>query len=222
MNRSVCIIPARKGSKRIKNKNKKIFIDKPIIEYVIKICQESKLFDRIIIATDDEDIIAITDNYADVSCFKRNPENADDTSPLAAVVEEVLLGTHAEYEYGCCVLPTAVFMQVEDLVNGFDKLQMKNVDSVAAFLKYRYPIQRAVSFNSQHKVNMLSPEHRWTRTQDLAEIYHDAGQFYWFRTDVGLKGARKYGVLLRNQNAIDIDNPDDWNLAQQLYKFKNE
>lgn len=217
MGKPICIIPARKGSKRIKNKNKKIFINKPIIEYVINTCLESNLFEKIIVATDDVDIMTIVDKYQQVSYFKRSEQNANDAAPLADIIEEVLRDMKIRNLFGCCVLPTAVFTSREDLISGFDKIQSDGVDSVAAFLKYRYPVQRAVRLGSDLKVHMLNPDHRWTRTQDLIETYHDAGQFYWFRTSVGLKGDNKYGVLLNKQYAIDIDEREDWNLAQHLY-----
>jgi N-acylneuraminate cytidylyltransferase len=223
MNKTICIIPARKGSKRILGKNKKLFLGKPIIEYIIETCINSNLFDKIIVASDDDEVLKITKKYSIVENFKRNKKNANDLAPLAEILDEVLSSFNnsllKDVEYACCALPTAVFTTNDDLIRGFKKLKNTDADSVATFLKYSYPVQRSSKLSKDLKVEMLNPEYRWTRTQDLDPVYHDAGQFYWFRTDQGLKGDNKYGVILKNQFAVDIDEPEDWLVAEQLYKI---
>jgi len=223
----IAIIPARGGSKRIPNKNVKIFIDKPILHYSINAATESGLFDEIMVSTDDDKIKQIALECGAKVPFMRSKRNSDDYATTIDVLLEVLesyqkLGV--DFEFGCCIYPTAVFINSNLLKNTFDKLVSEKYDTVFPVLRYSFPIQRALRINSNDRVELLHPEFLNTRSQDLDESYHDAGQFYWFKSDVLRNKAKLWtnnsGVeIISEMHAQDIDNQSDWEIAEFKYQF---
>ena len=122
---SVCIIPARGGSKRIPGKNIKKFAGKPIIAYSIEVALASGLFGQVVVSTDSEEIAEIAREYgASVPCL-RPRALADDRTGVAEVVRHALLEMREGRElpvYGCCILATAPFLQPEFLKSGYDRI----------------------------------------------------------------------------------------------------
>jgi pseudaminic acid cytidylyltransferase len=214
---AVAIIPARGGSKRIPKKNIKEFCGKPIIAYSIEAAMQSNLFDEIMVSTDDEEIAKVAKQYGAKIPFKRSEKSSDDFAILNDVISEVLEcyksnGKH--FNYGCCILSTAPFITTENLKKAFDMLVINNFDSVRPIIRFSYPIQRAFKLLHDNSVQMFNPEHLKTRSQDLEPAYHDAGQFYWFRTDKMLSGSFKGGMIISETEAQDIDTLEDWTIAE--------
>lgn len=88
---------------------------------------------------------------------------------------------------------------------------------------YAFPIQRAVRLTAAGRLAMFQPEHFQTRSQDLAQAYHDAGQFCWGRADAWVAGRPVFSaaarpVLLPRHRVQDIDTPDDWARAEWMFK----
>ena len=111
--KSIAIIPARGGSKRIPRKNIKNFLGKPIISYSLDAALQSKLFDEVMVSTDDEEILNIAlENGAKVP-FLRSKKNAGDLASTYDVLEEVILEykkNDKKFDYICCIYPTAPFV----------------------------------------------------------------------------------------------------------------
>ena len=87
---SLCVITARGGSKRIPRKNIKDFLGKPIIAYSIEAALQSKIFDEVMVSTDDDEIAAIARQYGAVVPFMRDEKTSDDYATTADVLKEVL------------------------------------------------------------------------------------------------------------------------------------
>lgn len=218
---NIAIIPARGGSKRIPRKNIKEFCGQPIIKYSIDAAVKSGLFDKIIVSTDSAEIAEISKKYGAEVPFMRSFKNSDDNASLAEVIDEVKIfyeKKFKKFKYICCILSTAPLIDVKDLKTSFLLLKEKKVDSVRPVVRFSYPVQRAVRLNG-NKIEMLNPEYKFTRSQDLESLFHDAGQFYWMRFDKGLYGKNNYGFEISEIRAQDIDTQDDWILAEQKYKF---
>ena len=115
---NLCVIPARKGSKRIPGKNTNMFLGKPIIQYVLSAAIQSERFDKIIISSDNEEL---KNQYAEFY-EQRSEYNCGDFATLSDVVDEVL-AKYAEYENICMVLPTAVFISPDIIRKTFKLLQ---------------------------------------------------------------------------------------------------
>ena len=224
--RSLCIIPARGGSKRIPNKNIKPFCGKPIIEYSIEAALTSELFDTVMVSTDSELIGEIATNAGADIPFYRTAKTSNDFATTLEVIIEVIeeykkLGK--EFDFICCLYPTAPMVQIADLKEGFKKLANHNFDTVMPITRFSFPIWRGLKVSGE-KVEMIWPENQNTRSQDLETAYHDAGQWYWMRTsNIGNQGIYQNAsfILLDNQKVQDIDTVEDWEIAEIKYQKQN-
>ncbi|WP_428024368.1 pseudaminic acid cytidylyltransferase [Arcobacter sp.] len=220
----VAIIPARAGSKRIPKKNIKDFFGKPLIAYTIETAIESKLFDRIIVSTEDETISEIAKKYGAEVPFVRPLEFCDDyigTGPIINHALSYLKSQGENYDFVCSIYATAPLLQVKYLKEGFEKLQ--NSDAVNSFsaTSMPFPIQRTFKIKDD-RCEMFWPENFSKRSQDLEEAYQDAGQFYWKNlhkqsSDV-MFGKDSIPIVLPRYLVQDIDTLEDWERAEVLYE----
>lgn len=223
--KKVAIIPARGGSKRIPKKNIKIFAGLPIIAYSINTAKDSNLFDRIILSTDSEEIAEIGKSYGAEVPFMRPSELSDDFTGTAEVLIHSLkwLNEHdIFYNYFCCIYATAPFLTKEYLVKGFDILSQNNATTAFSITSFSYPIFRALKIEENNRVKLYWPKYRNSRSNDLPNAYHDAGQFYWGDTEKFLKEPALYSadsipIILPRYLVHDIDTPEDWEAAEKLY-----
>ncbi|CAH0994323.1 CMP-N,N'-diacetyllegionaminic acid synthase [Emticicia aquatica] len=226
---NLAIIPARGGSKRIPRKNIKDFLGKPIIAYSIEAAIESGLFDEVMVSTDDEEIAKIAQIYGAKVPFKRSSENANDFATTVDVLVEVLdnyKNLNRTFETACCIYPTAPFVSSELLQKSFQKLNNENFDSVYPVQKFSFPPQRSVVFEND-KLRWQNAENAQVRSQDLTPLYHDAGQFYFFKTEKLLKNRsiltnNTGGIIISEMDAHDIDNEEDWQVAAFKYSLKSK
>lgn len=222
----LAIIPARGGSKRIPHKNIRPFVGKPIIAYSIQAALESKLFDKVIVSTDDEKIANIARQFGAETPFLRPTDLADDYTGTNAVVKHAIswfIEQGIEVQYACCIYATSPFLQPCYLQQGFEKLN--NSDKAFAFsvTTFPFPIQRAIKIKTDGSVKAFFPENIEKRSQDLDEAYHDAGQFYWGRTEAFLQDIEMFSesslpVILPRYLVQDIDTLEDWTRAELMYQ----
>lgn len=220
------VIPARGGSKRIPGKNIKNFHGKPIIAWSIEAAIQSDCFDHIIVSTDSEEIADVARQYGAEVPFMRPASLSDDHTGTIAVIKHAIewfQGQSLAPTEVCCLYATAPFVRPEDLVSGLDMLIEGNADFAFSVTSYAFPIQRAIRITEARRVEMFNPEHFLTRSQDLEEAYHDAGQFYWGRADAWLKGDTVFGsgsapILLPRFRVQDIDSLEDWIRAEAMFE----
>jgi N-acylneuraminate cytidylyltransferase len=223
---SIAIIPARGGSKRIPKKNIKLFAGSPIIRYSIEAALNSGIFQEVMVSTDDSEIAEVAKKYGAKVPFFRSAKNSDDHAMTADVIKEVIeqyqsLGIF--FQYLCCIYPTAPFITPNKLLAAKSLLHEKNADCVLPVVKFSYPVQRSVKIENG-KIVMNWPEHYNKRSQDLPPIYHDCGQFYFFKTERLLTTMRLFTdntcpLVVPDTEAQDIDNEDDWKIAEIKYKL---
>lgn len=227
MSKYLCVIPARGGSKRIPQKNIKDFLGKPIISYSIKTSISSDLFDEIMVSTEDPEIAEVAKSFGAKVPFLRSVINSDDFSPTVDVLLEVIeqyekIGKR--FDYLCCIYPTAPLISIDNLKLGKEKLIAEKRTSVFPVVGFNYPIWRGLRETEKGTVELVWPEHVHTRSQDLEEIYHDAGQWYWCNVS-DLKRDKKLfsentAVIKLNQTEVqDIDNLTDWEMAKLKYEL---
>jgi pseudaminic acid cytidylyltransferase len=223
----LAVIPARGGSKRIPDKNIRLFAGKPMIAHSIELALSSGLFDRVVVSTDNEKISEIAIQYGAEVPFQRPAELADDWTPTVPVI------THAirwYQEHGfpvdvvCCIYATTPFIQQRDLKKGYEQLVERKAAYAFTVTSYAHPVQRALVIEETGGIQALYPEHRLTRSQDLPETYHDAGQFYWGTAEAFLAGLPFYAshsvpIVLPRYLAQDIDTWEDWQQAELLYQI---
>ena len=224
---NLAIIPARGGSKRIPKKNIKDFLGKPIIAYSIEAAINSGLFDEVMVSTDDEAIAKIAIKHGAKVQFLRSIKNAYYYATTFDVINEVISNyksINKTFDFTCCLYACAPFVTATKLIDAFDFLQKEKFDSDLPIKPFGFPIQRALKKEANNKTSFFYPEFCLTRSQDLDQSFHDAGQFYWMNTDLCLQ---KEAVLTDNTGSIviseleaqDIDTELDWKLAELKHKL---
>lgn len=222
----LAVIPARGGSKRIPRKNIKPFCGKPMIAWSIEAARQSGCFDRIIVSTDDAEIAEVAREWGAEVPFMRPAVLADDHTGTIPVIGHAVEWFDAQghaVDQVCCLYATAPFVRAEDLQRGFAVLNETGSDYAFSATSYAFPIQRAIRLTEQGRVEMFNPEYFTTRSQDLEEAYHDAGQFYWGRAEAWLQGRVIFGlgsvpILLPRHRVQDIDTSQDWVRAEWMFK----
>ncbi len=223
---NICVIPARGGSKRIPRKNIRPFCGKPMIGWSIEAAMRSNCFDEVIVSTDDGEIAEISKGFGATIPFTRPAELADDhtgTIPVIAHAGNWLIRNGYEPRYICCIYPTAPFLKEENVQQGLKKLCVEKCSYAISVTTYAFPIQRAVKLTGDGRIQMLDPQDYNTRSQDLEETYHDAGQFYWGTAEAWISRKMLFdidstAVVLPRWEVLDIDTLEDWELAERLFK----
>lgn len=217
----LAVIAARGGSKRIPRKNIRDFLGKPIIAYPIAAALKSGCIDEVMVSTDDADIARVAQAYGAKVPFMRSAGASGDRSTIMDVIREVIREYSLrgmEFEFGCCLFPTAPFVTPELLASAFQKLIDTGADTLLPVTRFSYPIRRSLRIENG-RVKMNWPEHAETFSQDLPPDYHDCGQFYFYRTEAilgqgGFLTDRTVAFELPETEVQDIDNEEDWKMAE--------
>ena len=224
MKNIICVIPARGGSKRIPGKNIKLFRNKPIISWSIDVAKKSNIFSRIIVSSDDRDIIAVANQCGAETPFIRPTELADDFSDTKSVIQHAIamLKEMGEKDlFICCLYATSPFTIVEDIRKADKKIGEKKDTFVFPVTTYSYPIERALTINSLGQANAKDEYNANKRSQDFQDNYHDAGQFYiahenrWLGTENIFKNSEP--LIIPRWRVQDIDNIEDWKRAEIMH-----
>lgn len=227
--RKIAIITARGGSKRIPKKNIKEFCGLPIIAYSIRTALGSGLFDEVMVSTDSEEIAETAKRFGANVPFMRSADNSDDYATTEDVILEVLqryreLGT--EYDYVCCIYPTAPFVTEAALAEAMAKMEKYEPSVVIPLVQFSYPPQRCFVVDDRGYARFKYPQYVRTRSQDLEKQYHDAGQFYIYNSDrlIAANGIIEddfMPIIMPELLVQDIDTEDDWKIAEMKYKIIN-
>ena len=224
----LCVIPARSSSKRIKNKNIKSFLGKPIIAWSIEAAINSKCFDKVIVSTNSKKISKIANSYMAETPFLRSKKLSSDKTPMFSVIQDSIkqmIKRNYKPDIVCCLFATAPLLNFNNIKKGLKLLLDKNKKFVLPVQPYSYPIQRALKINKKKHISMANQKTRNLRSQDLPNIYHDAGQFYIGKAESFLRedeifSKNTFPIFLNKFDTIDIDDLDDWKLAEILFRFK--
>jgi pseudaminic acid cytidylyltransferase len=183
------------------------------------------MFDKVIVSTDDQYIASIARAAGADTPFERPADLADDLTPTVPVISHALKACEEigwKIEYACCIYPCAPFLQAFDLVDAFALIQQSGAPFAYPVTVYSHPIQRAMRRLSTGQMQLFQPEHELSRTQDLEESYHDAGQFYWGRASAWKAQMKMHtagvGMVVPNWRVVDIDNEDDWKRAELMHQ----
>ena len=221
----LAVIPARGGSKRIPRKNIKAFHGKPMIAWSIQAALQSGCFDEVWVSTDDAEIAQIAQEYGAQVPFLRPSELSNDFATTADVMQHAVKFFEEVKQilpdYVCCLYATAPFVIQQDLLKGLSIIESEKVDYVFSATTFPFPIQRAIKLTENGHVEMFSPEYFNTRSQDLQEAWHDAGQFYWGTAEAWLNKSVVFSeqskvVELPRYRVQDIDTADDWVRAELM------
>lgn len=223
----IAIIPARGGSKRIKDKNIVDFCGRPMIAYALEAARASGLFDIIHVSTDSPRIAEVAAQLGFPVDFLRDPALSDDDTPLMPVLRWVLNEYSARgkaAEDVCLLMPCAPLIEASDLTGAYARyLEAGRKAVVLAVVPFSYPIWRSLAPDAEGVLRPLFPEHWPKRSQDLPAAYHDAGVFSFSPAANILdpKLVVSQAMLpfaLARYKAIDIDEPEDLRLAEMTYR----
>ena len=226
MSNSLCIIPARGGSKRIPKKNIKEFHGKPIIAYSIDTALKSGLFEEVMVSTDCEEIKKISDMYGARVPFLRSESNSNDFATTVDVVNEVLEAYNKlgqSFDEICVLYPCAPFVTLADLTHA--KILLKEYDCVIPVVRFDFPPFRSFEISAS-KLHYKWPKYEKSRSQDLEDLFHDAGQWYFFKNEEqrheSLVKRATAPLILESNRVQDIDTISDWKLAELKFQMLNE
>jgi pseudaminic acid cytidylyltransferase len=225
MMKRIAVIPARGGSKRIPRKNIKDFAGKPLIQHTIEKAKASGIFDEIYVSTDDGEIKEISISAGALVPFLRSNELSGDNVMTVPVISNFIKEINIDNETPvCCIYPTAPLLIPDNLTSGLDLLYSNLIiDYVLGVTKYNYPIQRALIEGENGEFTMLNRENLETRSQDLKQMWHDTGTFYWAFAKTWMGGNSMLfncaGIKIPSYLVQDIDDEEDWIRAEQLYKL---
>lgn len=225
----LAVIPARGGSKRIPGKNIRPFSGRPIIEYSIEAALQSGVFDRVIVSTDNDEIAAVARRCGAEVPFVRPEELSDDFATTTPVMQHAVQQIHSAdvpVEFACCIYGTAPFVEAGEIRAGLDRLREHPTAQFSlSVTTFPYAIFRSLRSNDNDEFEMFYPEHETTRSQDLPEAWHDAGQFYWAdmktwqQLSGGILAAKLVGVPVPRHRVQDIDTPEDWQRAELMFEL---
>ncbi|MBA3026543.1 MAG: pseudaminic acid cytidylyltransferase [Sulfurimonas sp.] len=223
--KTVAIIPARGGSKRIPKKNIKLFHGKPLIAYSIEAALTSGLFDEVIVSTDDEEIAQVARQYGASTPFVRPKELSDDFTGTGAVVAHALKYLQEngyEIDFLCTIYATAPFLEEKYLRLGLEKLKDSSAKYAFSCTSMPFPIQRTFKITANERCEMFEKENFSKRSQDLEPAYQDAGQFYWnnlrLQSDDIMFANASIPIVLPRHLVQDIDDEEDWIRAELMYE----
>lgn len=222
----VAVIPARGGSKRILGKNIRSFAGKPIIGHAIECALKSKLFDRVIVSTDDRSIADVSVAYGAEVPFERPQALSDDLADTDSVLLHALMApalSSLPIKYACCIYPTTPFLKVHDLEEALDLLVKRSVCSVFPLVEYDFPIQQAFRRVGERPVAAW-PEMMSERSQDLERHFHDAALFYWVDAEKFLAVRKIFGedsatIVVPSSRCQDINTEEDWERAELKFQI---
>lgn len=221
---NVAIITARGGSKRIPRKNIRDFCGKPIMAYSIEAALKSGLFSEVMVSTDDEEIAQIAIQYGAKVPFYRSEATSNDFAGTGDVLKEVIAEYRKrgqEFDFMCCIYPTAPFVTAEKLQGAFNTLIEKEADCVSPYTRFSFPPQRGY-YIRDGKLKAVDPDKLPCRSQDLEPIFHDVGQFYFYRMSTFGVGKKPYVHIpleISDTEVQDIDNYEDWEIAELKYQL---
>ena len=222
--RTLAIIPARGGSKRIPRKNVKPFLGQPIIKYSLDAARAAGIFDEVMVSSDDPEILDLARALGASVPFARSADTAGDQATTAAVILEVLDAYRQrgrEFDLVCCLYPTAPLVRARRLLEAWTLLDETGADGALTVTRFSFPIWRALRVE-EGRVRFEWPENAVRRSQDLPTAYHDCGQFYFlnvaaFREHRCLIMPHTVPVLIPESESQDIDTEEDWKLAELKY-----
>jgi len=223
----IALIPARGGSKRIPRKNIKRFCGKPMIAWSIEAALNSKIFDHVIVSTEDEEISQVAQTYGAEVPFVRPLDLANDFTITKDVLDHAFnwLSLNRKVpSHICTIYATAAFITPQDIIQSFELLSEPGVEQSFTATSFPFPIQRAIRVKNNGAVEMLQSQYRTTRSQDLEPTYHDAGQLYWSTAKAITNNYDMFSEYSRILNlprirVQDIDSLEDWESAEILMQL---
>ncbi len=220
--KNICLIPARGGSKRIPKKNIKLFFGKPLIAWSIGVAKSSGIFDEVYVSTDDKEIADVAIEYGAVVPFLRPAKLSNDYAVDKDVIEHFILWMKDNQVFSdtlCYLYATAPFI-TEKLLKDVKDLLIKSEAVLAQTVtNYDYSVLKALRKDKSGAIKYVWEEFSNTRSQDLPELVHDAGQCYFYNLQKYGKEHKTVGFNIPRYRCQDIDTLEDFQNAERLFEI---
>lgn len=216
----LAIIPARGGSKGLPGKNIKTLAGKPLIGWTIEEAKKSKYIDRLIVSSDDDEIISVAKNFDVEIPFKRPAELAKDNSSSSEVVIHALKKINNSYDYFILLQPTSPLRKSEHIDEAIELCYNSNSTSCVAITEISKPLEWMYNLdNSNYLLPLIN--NKIQRRQDAKKIFALNGSIYIVRTNEFIESnkfmtERTVGYLMDKKSSTDIDDITDFNIAEYL------
>ncbi|MBR7127619.1 MAG: pseudaminic acid cytidylyltransferase [Lentisphaeria bacterium] len=222
--KTVAIITARGGSKRIPGKNIKNFMGKPMLAYAIEAALESGIFDNVMVSTDSEEIAEVARKYGAEVPFMRSERTSNDHAVTFDVLDEVIKeykNRGVTFDVLCCIYPCVPFLKASTLKAAYE--QMQGHSACVPVCKYPVPVEWAMKIENDRLVPN-DREAQNIRSQDLTPKYFDVGMFYFCTVDGIYEHNSPFpddstAYVIDEAECMDIDTADDWRIAEIKYKI---
>lgn len=223
--KNLAIIPARSGSKGLKDKNIKLLNGKPLLAYTIEAARESGLFDEIMVSTDSKEYADIAKQWGGNVPFLRNHELSNDTASSWDVVKEVIerykeLGT--EFDTVALLQPTSPLRTSNDIIEGYKVMREKDANFVVGVCEMDHsPLWANTLPETLSMESFIRPEIAKIPRQSIPTYYRINGALYIVKIDYLVKSSdiyenRSFASIMRKENSIDIDDQMDFTIAEVL------
>lgn len=225
--KSIAIIPARGGSKRLPRKNLIDLGGKPLVAHTIEAAIDSGLFGKIILSSDDDEILAIGDSYQEITNERREAELAGDKVKVIDLIRQIAARRDVaeEFDVVSLLLPTCPFRTSRDLIDGFAMLTEDDY-SVVSVCPTGEPVQLVVGLDESTGVMnteaLLNPSPLvtgQTRSQDFQPYFRVNGGFYFawiekFKEKENFFQGTVKGYVMDAERSVDIDYESDLEIAR--------
>ena len=224
MTKRLLIIPARSGSKRIKNKNIRLFQKKPIIYFPLEEARKSKLFEKIHVSTDSKKIKKIVESLNFKVDFLRPKKLAGDKVSTEKVLRYVVREyekMNLYFEEIWSITPCSPLINKSDLIKAAKKLYRYKKKIILSVSKYSVPIDWAFKKKKDFLIPLIKDSYK-KRSQDILDMYHDSGNFVgipisFFKCKKINFDKNYIAYELPKKRSVDIDTFEDFQLAEILY-----
>ena len=219
----VIIIPARGGSTRIVRKNVKIFNDAPMIHWPISAALACVPPEKVIVSTEDREIAEVASSAGASVPFIRPAELADDHAGTApAIVHALDVLEIADDTAVMCLYPTAP-VPSSTLAEALALAEEHPDEFIVSLGRHRAPHERSVVPGGEGRMVLADSTALFSRTQDLPQRYFDAGKFYvasaaTWRSRTTMMAEPFVPFFLPDWATVDMDEPDDWPVAEALHR----
>lgn len=220
--KKIAIIPARGGSKRLPRKNILPLNGKPLITYVIDASLQSRLFDHVIVSTEDDEIVQIVESHSkDVLILKRKPSLSEDSATVKDVCQDLLENLSFNVDSFCLLTATSALVSSQDLLNSYN-LHCNGFESVVSVTNYFFQPHAAMFEASGSELEFFFKDYGTKRTSELPKLWVQNGALNWcnvesFLVEKTLLCGRTAGYKMKKYMSIDIDEYDDFLTMKMIY-----
>lgn len=224
--RIIAIVPARSGSKGLPRKNVYPLAGRPLIAWTLEAAKKSKYIDRLIVSTDDSEIMEAAKAHGVEVPFRRPPELSGDSTPGIEAILHALSAVGQGYDYVVLLQPTSPLRLAEDIDACIELCYESGAPSVVSITEADKNPYWMYRMTEERRLEPLFPEEsRIANRQELPKAYHENGAVYvaeceWLNRTRSLETEETLGYIMPRERSIDIDIKMDILVAEKILSTK--